>query len=60
MTAEDPTGTVQVSIPAALKQPEHAPGFEFSVIGVLVPRPGIAGQWQIRPRGLEDIVELDS
>lgn len=59
MTAEDPTGSVQISIPVALKLPEHAPGFELTVIGVLVPRSGVAGQWQIRPRGLGDILEPD-
>ena len=56
ITAEDPTGSVEISIPITRIQDEYVPGLEFDVTGVLVPRTGVTGAWQIRPRVVEDIV----
>ena len=35
------------------------PGFEFDVVGVLVPQPGLPGTWQVRPRSPADVLERD-
>lgn len=60
ITAEDPSGTVEVSVPIARIQPEYVPGYEFDAIGVLLPRPGVVGVWQLRPRADEDLLEHGS
>lgn len=59
MTAEDPSGTVDLSIPLDGISPEYVPGAELSAIGVLVPRPNDPGVWQIRPRSAGDVVIRD-
>lgn len=56
ITAEDPSGRVDVSIPLANLRPEFVPGAEFSVLGLLVPRTGVPGVWRVHPRFVEDIV----
>ena len=59
MTAENPGGTIDVSIPVGGIQAEYVPGFEFDVVGVLVPQPGLPGRWQVRPRSPADVLERD-
>ena len=56
ITVEDPSGTVAVVVPAGSTLPAHAPGTELDVIGLLVPAPGVAGTWQVRPRSPDDLL----
>lgn len=56
ITVEDPSGSVAVVIPEADDEFDHpAPGDELDVIGILVPAPGIASTWNVRPRSPADI-----
>ena len=55
-TAEDPSGSVEISIRSASAPAGLIPGAQLSVTGILVPQPGVVAVWQIRPRSLEDIV----
>lgn len=58
ITVEDPSGTVVVSVPVDFDLGDIAPGDELDVLGVLVPAPGIASTWQIRPRSSADVTLL--
>lgn len=55
VTVEDPSGTVDVIVPGAAAFPEAVPGNELDIVGLLVPAPGVASTWQVRPRSPDDV-----
>lgn len=60
LTGVDPSGSVDVAIPLAGVLSVYVPGAVISVVGILVPDPGVAGSWQLRPRSTSDLVVRDS
>lgn len=54
ITVEDPSGTVAISAPTSFDF-DFGPGDELDAVGILVPAPGLASTWQVRPRTPEDV-----
>jgi hypothetical protein len=59
ITGVDPSGSVDVAVPIAGVSSAYVPGSVISVVGILVPEPGVVGSWQLRPRATSDVVVVD-
>lgn len=56
ITAEDPSGTVEVSFASTGGSYGYAPDAEIDVTGILVPKSGVNELWQVRVRSASDLV----